>query len=608
MPFVRTGDDGDADIARYVRGAGKSLVDLQSPIKKATGVADAAEIYNIRDPMESMLSNINRFYQLAAKQNVAQTIRNISELDGFGWLAEKLDGPSTKSDDSTFYLWNNGKKEYYATDPDIYRVLKGLSNTKGWGNAIPALNKLSEVFKMGTTRYNPRFIVTNILRDAVGSTVNSESWAPPLVNTFRGAMMLVNGERGGKWANFVNELVDEGVLYSGITEIIKNSPEGVAKSLQKAFKERGPVGKAVDIVKEWANALGSVNELFEVGPKVYEYHLLTRKKGMPKKEAARRAREVNLDFQRGGTQGKELNKVTAFFNAAVQGIDKTTRSYKERPGQALAKSAMYITLPSLITWALAHAGDDEEKKEYEEIPRQIKDMFWVVRADGKWIRIPKPQESGLVFGSLMERVLDAGLKKDPVAMRGFANELVDSFTPNLLPTALAPWMEVWANRSTFTGRPIIPRSKENLPPELQYGVGTSGVAKAIGSSFGVSPYNVDHIIRNTTGSVGRELAKMPDRFFGDRNREAEYLSEKPFIRDFFTDPYRSSASVDRFYELADQTQIAKNGYVARRKDGQTATADKDVRMASMFAKARRAMSELNKRRAGTGAAVESIVA
>jgi hypothetical protein len=77
---------------------------------------------------------------------------------------------------------------------------------------------------------------------------------------------------------------------------------------------------------------------------------------------------------------------------------------------------------------------------------------------------------------------------------------------------------------------------------------------------------IDHIIRGMTGTVGGEIAKVPDRLFGDKNREQERITEMPFVRSLFSDPYRNSESIDRFYEIAEQTSQAsesKNGYPAK---------------------------------------------
>jgi len=138
---------------------------------------------------------------MAAKQGVAEVIREISRREGCGWIAERLKGTPTHSDDSTFYVWENGKQVYYATDPAIHKVLKGLNRGPKFQRGLVGrlLSLPSETLKMGATRYNPAFIITNALRDAAQVSVTSQSWAPPLAHTLRGVMMLYSGRHGGKW-------------------------------------------------------------------------------------------------------------------------------------------------------------------------------------------------------------------------------------------------------------------------------------------------------------------------------------------------------------------------------------------------------------------------
>lgn len=96
-----------------------------------------------------------------------------------------------------------------------------------------------------------------------------------------------------------------------------------------------------------------------------------------------------MDFQRAGAWGKGANSVIAFFNAGVQGLDKVMRTFRERPGQSLAKAFLYITLPSILAWALAHRNE-ETAEEYKQITKWKKDLAWCVKLGGTWISIPKP--------------------------------------------------------------------------------------------------------------------------------------------------------------------------------------------------------------------------
>ena len=596
VPFIRTDseENTETDIKEFLHGYTRSLVNIGNPIKMARGVADESELLPVKDPLLHMLNNIVRYHHMAAKQGVAKVIREISRQEGCGWIAERMEGSKPHSDDSTFYIWERGKQVHYATDPAIHKVLKGLNlDSKFQRSLVGRLLSLpSKTLKMGATRYNPAFIITNALRDAGQVSITSQSWAPPLVHTIRGAMMLYNGRRGGKWKELVDEAVNEQVFYSGITDIVNSSPGGLKRALRKAFKDGGSLERLWDAFRGAAEEIGAFNEYIETAPKLYEYHHLTREKKLPKQEAARLSREVNLDFQRAGTWGKGANSVIAFFNAGVQGLDKVVRTFRERPGQSLAKAFLYITLPSILTWVLAHRNEETDE-EYRQIPKWQKDLAWCVKLGEKWWRIPKPPALGQVFGSLAERALDAMFDKDPAAMRGFANTLTDQAVPNLMPTVFLPALEVYTNYSFFRDRPVVPRGKEKLPPEFQYGPGTSGLAKWVGGKTGTSPYKVDHLIRGYTGTVGGELTKMPDRFFGDGNRPREYWTEKPFIRAFFIDPYRTSESIERFYELADRTEKADNGYSARASAGYAGIPNKNIMLADVFRKERRTLSQYN---------------
>ncbi len=597
VPFIRVDTTAmlEHDLAAFMRGSKKSLANLGNPIKKATGVGDAATVYPIRDPLEAMLRNMQVFHSLAARNEVGKTMINIAGIEGMGRFAERVNGPGEKGD-KVFYVWNDGKREYYATDPDVYDALMAVNegSPDSMGFLSKTLIKVADWFKMGTTRYNPAFaLFRNLPRDSWEASINSESWAPPMVNSLKG--LIIQYSNNPKMKALLDEATQEGLLYSGITEIRGNSPKALANELKKAFREGGMTGAAkrkfVDLW-EW---IGSHNEAIEVAPKLQEY-LYLRSKGVPKQEAAMRAREVNIDFARAGTKGRVVNRYTAFFNAQVQGMDKAARTFKARPKETALKMALFAGIPSLVAWALGNFDDDETKKEYNDIPKGLKDLYWHYKVGGEWLRMPKPNAYG-VFGSLVERALDSAYRKDPTAFRGFMDTLWGEAVPPVVPSALMPAIEVWANKSSFTGRPIVSRKCENLPPEMQYGPQTSGVAKQMGELLGVSPMMIDHMIRGVTGTVGGEVAKLPDRLVGDRNREAEKLTELPLIRTSFSQPYRNSEAIDRFYELAERTSQAKIRYETKRKAGEQAEVGKDLRFAQQFAHASKALSDLRKKRA-----------
>jgi len=171
-------------------------------------------------------------------------------------------------------------------------------------------------------------------------------------------------------------------------------------------------------------------------------------------------------------------------------------------------------------------------------------------------------------------------------------------TPPFWPTLALLGHEYISNRSQFTGRAIAPMRYQRLPTEMQYGPGTSDIAITLSEMVGVdglSPFMIDHLIRGTTGTLGGELANMPN-FRGRPEQEHRGWTEAPFIRSFFINPLRGAEPVNRFHDLADEAARARNGFERERIAGREVTPTKLVRMADMFASASRDISRLRRDR------------
>ena len=152
---------------------------------------------------------------------------------------------------------------------------------------------------------------------------------------------------------------------------------------------------------------------------------------------------------------------------------------------------MWITLPSVLLWEL-----NKDDPRYQELPQWQKDIFWIIPTKDTLIKIPKPFELGILFGTVPERMLqwmyDRKRKQKGVGFKGLAGSVLDSMAPSFLPTALVPAIEAMTNHSIFMGRDIVPQSQQNTIPELQYGPYTSAVGREIGETFGISPRIVDN--------------------------------------------------------------------------------------------------------------------
>ena len=621
VPFMRDLDE-DGFIDWLTKGAPKnganlrSYVDVRNPFMKRYGVAEH-ERTEIFDPFEVMIHNAVVFHGIKSRNDFAKLVVDAANsLDGFGWLASKSEAMSKADmkEHAVFYVWRDGQKEYYSTDPELYVLLKGMydSGSKA-GNpfirgALSWMQFAADVFKMGTTRYNPAFMLLNFLRDAQGTAIQSEGWAMPFVATIKGLMLQLSNDP--KHKQLIEDAINDGVFYSAITSLPKGtSIEAIAKELRRQRRLASSTGIArtlrnlMETPRSVGGWIGRANEMVEMAPKLYEYEYLRRTKPqMGRKRAAMKARSVNIDFGRAGTWGRGFNSVTAFFNAGVQGLDKVREVSKQRPMQTFAKVMLYQVLPSvLMRLAILSNPDDEEK--YQRIAPGMRDTHFFIPVQNEtlgmnvWTRLPKA-DNWWIISAVFERMITEAAKKDPEAWRGFANSVVNLLPP-YVPTMIAPIIQVWKGKDSFTDRPIVSKRYEHLPDELQFHTGTSETAKLLGKVTKTSPIILEFMYDKHVGEVGAQVLSLAEWTFDmigtgmglvdeKTKMEAGKASDLPFFKRFFYDTTRTGEPLNRFYSYHDQLLDDK-----KRADA-AGTIFEDERLLKAFNRTRAKFTEINR--------------
>src|SRR5690606_29719585 len=102
-------------------------------------------------------------------------------------------------------------------------------------------------------------------------------------------------------------------------------------------------------------------------------------------------------------------------------------------------------------------------------------------------------------------------------------------------------LEVWANRTIFGDRPVVPRSEQDLLPPAQYGPNTSEFAKALGRFTGASPRQIEHLITGYGAGLARHTLRFLDRLSGVER-------PTPIFRPFGGDPLVNAQSLTEFYD------------------------------------------------------------
>lgn len=526
---------------------------------------------NVINPLESTIKAVAVMCNRAERNKVGQMAVELAQKGGLDAVIQEAEGTVADPKNCIFTVMFNGKKHAYKTTQELYGPIVGY-NLPAAGFVLGVARNAARLLRAGATT-SPSFIIRNLIRDTVFAGVSSKNGFMPVVDTIRGAYALARDPR--LRAEFKVAGVTQFNFYSSSEQIVKSLDEMAGG---KAWKDYG----AADIWRALMKYPAFASEFIESSSRMGEF-MKARKKGASLEEAAQAARELTLDFSRSGVQGEKVNQIVPFFNAVLQGGDKMVRLIKQDPVGTGTKLAMYIVLPSLALWALNH---DEDW--YKEIDPEVKATCWLLPGG---LRIPKPQEAGILFGSGIEAVLDHAFNKDPEAISNWAKVFGGNMAPSIMPTIFLPLIEWQANYSFFRGQSITPQRLQNLPDELQYTPNTSALARTVGGALKLSPVKIDNTIRGYTGTMGMTLVQQFDWFADDKqNMPYKKVSEWPFLRDFTVNQNIQNRSVDDFYKMLHKANEQHAGYG---KKGKPTPAVQGVRKAGqLISKAQKDIREL----------------
>ena len=591
---------------------------------------------DIVDPLESILKNTYAFVEAAEKNAVGRALTDLAEkTEGSGWLVEKLPAPkqavkvnredvnrafldglgqlpkamrdsietllqgSGTDDIVTFWqnastidrrsqivVYRDGKRQIYQVAPELAEVINGL-NVETVGLLVRLAAIPAKLLRAGAT-LTPDFMIRNMIRDAATSGVVSRSGFVPGLDTARGLAHAAKKDQA--YWDWVKAGGDQATLVSMDRTTLTRTLEDITAT---GYPER-----VWNVVKNPLELLRLGSELSEKMTRIGEFSKAAQKHGTDKAGMMRAGYESRdlMDFSRRGRLTRSWNVMTAFFNASIQGMDRTMRGFRENPRAFVLKAALYIGIPSIVN-AIVNYGDEDIK----EIPRAQRDMFWCFPVgEGKnktIVRIPKPFELGVMFGSTLERtaefLMDAYAKKyngdinkaRAEAFRGLGASIWDVSFPNAVPTTFAPFLEHWANRSIPFDRPIVPKQREGLLPEYQYAPHTTELMKTLSHLVGAlpplsemstfSPARAENYVRAWTGGLGMyflqglDYAGRKAGMLSDPVKPAATLADSPFVRAFvIRHPSMGAESIQRFYDSYDKASSYLKSINALQKDYQ----------------------------------------
>lgn len=566
-PLLRDFSDtaaADSFIGGLTEG-GRGIGNVSVPLKRINIEGSERGVLN---PLETILKSYAVMLNRAERNKVALMAVENSRTADLHELIQEVPGTTADPKNCVFTVLINGKKKAYKTTQDLYGPIVGY-NLPAANLAFGVARTAARMLRTGATM-SPSFILRNVLRDTVFAGIASKNGFIPIVDTIRGAIALAKDP--AMRAEFEAAGVTEYNFYSSQKSRIKSLDAMAGETPASAW----------EIIKAVFSRLEATSDFFESSTRMGEY-MKARQKGLSMEEAARAAREVTLDFSRSGRIGEQVNQVVPFFNACLQGGDKMVRLFREDFVGTSLKVFKYIVLPSLLIMAM---NWDEDW--YKDLDPDIKNNYWCL---GRNIRIPKPQEAGVLFGSGIEALFQQAAEKDKDAVSNFLKAFISNVIPSVLPTLILPLIEWSANYSFFKGRPLVGNKYSRLPDELQYNDYTSELSKGIGSTFKISPMKIDNLVRGYTGTMGALLWSMAGEPFAKANNlPAKHFNEMLFVRDFNVTDANLSRPMNEFYGILDKANRQHAGYGVK---GKPEAAVKGIRSAgAMISKIRKDIDKI----------------
>jgi len=522
----------------------------------------------ILDFMTSSVQNTNMLVDMGLR-NLA-TKNAIFELVNLN--AAKIVKAASGPDVVKFKV--NGEDRYAVVDTETVTVGGQRFNTgipaellvkgmEGIPTQMPALLRVmampSQLLRKAVT-LSPMYMAKQLFRDSLAAPILSGADFTPVA----GALRTINSQTKGI---LENRGIVGGQQFHGTSE-------DIAKILRDVSD--GKPG--------WMSALSKVEALG------MEADALTRRaqynsyinQGLSEMEATLMALESMNFNKRGASPSVHMaNAMIPFLNAQIQGLNVLYKAFTGKmPFNDKLKLQQKLLLRGgmLAAATLLYAAMMEDDEAYKNATPEQKYGNWFVRVPGvdEPVRIPVPFEVGYIFKALPEALYSSmttkhGGEEAVQAFKQILLQTVPGGTSYGLPQALKPAIEVGLGKSFYTGRDILSAREKELLPEEQFRANTSEVAKALGKSLGISPVNMEYLVRGYTGTLG--LAFMHALSLGAPKSESpeaavKRLSEYPLVGGTFQ-PNDAGGIINSAYERFNEDMQVRAAYKKMLAEGRT---------------------------------------
>ena len=522
-----------------------------------------------------------------------------------GLVAERIN-PAIRSNPMVVATRIDGVEKYVffnANDVRSQRMASALKNLDADQLGYVTANFIAPVtrwFAQVNTQFNPIFGAINFIRDSKGAMFNlsttaiagkQKAVAGGVFSAMKGIYQATRAERKGRPApaGSYAQLWDEFQQVGGQTGYRDQfvNAEDRAKALQrmldpaswatsplgKVFTAGGTLKVPMEVARKTAaplfDWLSDYNQTMENAVRLSAYKVALDQ-GLSKEEAASIAKNLTVNFNRKGQMATQAGAWYAFFNAAIQGSARLIETLRGPAGKKIIAGGLMIGTAQ--AFLLAAAGFDED-----EPPDFIKERNLIIPlgTGGKYLTLPMPLGFNVIPNTsrVMTEWAMSGFKDTPKRIGQITGALLETFNPignsgwsvqTLAPTIVDPLVALAENRD-FTGKNIAKKDRSDLSPTPGYtrtkdtaswfskqmsyylNLATGGTDFKPGL-FSPTPDQIDYLIGQITGGVGREVMKVEQSITGAVKGEEVAPYKIPIVGRFYGDTQATANISGKYYE------------------------------------------------------------
>ena len=550
----------------------------------------------VADPFVQAILDMKTIVSKVERNHIGQSVANLSRKEFGHYLMMEVKGNTGAEAHRIITVYEKGVPHYYQCMADgLYEALTS-ANTSFVKMNIDVLTKtqqvMANILRTGATG-TPAFAIWNLCRDIVDATIlNADGRGDKAIKIHQPISLLLDGlglvlsqnkllekavnaidahNGNSKFTNklLANRRLKAEYIAGGVQYTTRLSDKrGLNRNFRRIVSPETTWQKVGRIAYSPVKTLIDFNEACEQIARMGIYKRVIQRGGTAF-EARYHAADSTVNFMRSGTKTKEINKITPFFNATIQGTLKIEKAIRQDPYGVAMACFQCITLPTLFCYAF-----NKDEDWYRDMPLEQKNKAWYLKLpDGNIYVFPKPQFLGQIFGSLPERILDVTMESDD---REAVMSCLEEAVKGLLPLQTSPMTEKFyewqANKNFYTGRPIVDQRLGKVSPKCQYDVYTSEIAKKIGSATNLSPKKIDNTIYGLTSSMGYFFTGATDYMLKDNQTPDKKWQE--LTRFTYAEGGRHTRSQDVFFENLDKLEVQSND---AKLDGKPLKEDKTLK-------------------------------